>query len=331
MKAITYSRYGGPEVLRLSDVPTPVPGDNDVRIRVRAAEATKTDCEMRSFKYPVKLLWLPLRLALGVWRPRRAILGMYFAGEIESVGPQVTRFAVGDSVYGATGLRTGAYGEYVVLPDKAVISPKPTNMTFAEAAAVPLGGLNALHFMRRAGIKDGEKVLIIGAGGSIGAHAVQIAKSMGADVTGVDHRRKEQFIRDLGATEFVDYTTTDVTEGEQTFDVVFDMVPRNSYRSLLNMLEPHGRYLAGNPRLLVILRSFLTNRRSDKSVSVAFAPETDAALRSLTELIENGELSSVVDRVYTMEEAAEAHRRVETEERLGAVVIAIGDIDSSET
>ncbi len=323
MRAVTYARYGGPEVLQLEDVAEPVPGDRDVLIRVRAAEAAKSDCEMRGFRYSVKWFWLPLRLKLGVRRPRRQILGIYFAGEVESVGSHVTQWTPGDKVYGSTGLRLGAYGQYVVVPEDSAIAPKPANMTFAEAAAVPLGGLNALHFMRRARIAEGERVLVNGAGGSIGAHAVQIAKSMGGDVTGVDHGRKEAIVRRLGANDFVDYTTQEVATSGRTFDVIFDMVPGSSYRGLLGMLESGGRYLAGNPRLSVIASSPLTTRFTDKTVIVAFAPETRAALVSLTEMIEAGEIGPIVDRIYPMEEVADAHRLVETEKRLGAVVLAI--------
>ena len=168
MRAITYSRYGPPDVLQLTEVSRPVPKDDEVLVRVRAAEATKSDCEMRSFKYSVKWFWLPLRIALGVRKPRRQILGGYFSGEIESLGKDVTTFSVGDQVFGTAELRLGAYGEYVALPARYTIVAKPNNMSFAEAAAVPLGGLNALHFMRRAEIRAGEQVLINGAGGSIG-------------------------------------------------------------------------------------------------------------------------------------------------------------------
>lgn len=327
MKAVTYTRYGGPEVLRLADVPTPVPGDRDVLIRVRAAETTKSDCELRSFRYSVKWPWLPLRIAVGISRPRRRILGFYLAGEVAAVGGRVTRFAPGDQVYGATNLRLGAYGEYVVLPERAAIGPKPRTMTFAEAAAVPLGGFNALHFMRRARIRPGEQVLINGAGGSIGAHAIQLARSMGAQVTAVDHGIKESLVRRLGATDFIDYTTDDVTTTGRKFDVIFDMVPGSPYRRLIGMLQPGGRYLNGNPRLSVLVRSVLTTRFTDKTVTVAFAPETKEALATLTELIEAGKVQSIVDRVYPMAEVAAAHRRVETEQRLGAVVITIGEQD----
>ncbi|ASW55675.1 NAD(P)-dependent alcohol dehydrogenase [Plantactinospora sp. KBS50] len=327
MKAVIYSRYGGPEVLHLADVPMPVPGDQDVLIRVRAAETTKSDCELRSFRYSVKWLWLPLRIAVGIRRPRRRVLGGYFAGEVVSVGGRVTRFAPGDQVYGSASLRLGAYGEYLVLPERAAIAPKPRNMTFAEAAAVPLGGLNALHFMRRASIKPGEQVLINGAGGSIGAHAIQIAHSFGAQVTAVDHGIKEDLVRRLGASDFIDYTTDDVTTTGRRFDVIFDMVPGSPYRRLVGMLQPGGRYLNGNPRLAVLVRSVLTTRFTDKTVTVAFAPETKEALATITEMIEASKIQSIVDRVYPMSEVTAAHRRVETEQRLGAVVITIGEAD----
>jgi NADPH:quinone reductase-like Zn-dependent oxidoreductase len=322
VKAVVYARYGGPDVLRLTDVPAPVPGDREVLIRVRAAEATKSDCELRSFQYQVKWFWLPLRLAFGVTKPRRHILGGYFAGEVVSVGARVTRFAPGDEVYGSTGLRMGAYGECVVLPENAAVAPKPRNMTFTDAAAVPLGGLNALHFMRRARIEPGDRVLINGAGGSIGAHAVQIAKAMGATVTAVDHGIKEELLRRLGADDFVDYTTGDVTATDRRFDVVFDMVAGSPYSRMIGLLRPGGRYLNGNPRLQVFLRSVLTSRFTDKAAITTFAPENTGDLVTLTRMIEAGEIGSIVDRVYPMSEVADAHRRVETEQRLGAIVLS---------
>ncbi|BFU45630.1 NAD(P)-dependent alcohol dehydrogenase [Krasilnikovia sp. MM14-A1004] len=327
VKAIVYTRYGGPDVLHLAEVPAPVAGDRQILIRVRAAEATKSDCELRSFHYAVRWLWLPLRIVFGIRRPRRRVLGGYFAGEVVSVGGRVTSFAPGDRVYGSAGLRLGAYGEYIALPEDAAIAPKPRNMTFAEAAAVPLGGLNALHFVQRANIKPGEQVLINGAGGSIGAHAIQLAHSMGARVTAVDHGNKENLVRRLGAGDFIDYTIEDVTTTGRTFDVIVDMVPGSPYRRLIGMLQPGGRYLNGNPRLSVLARSALTTRLTDKTVTVAFAPETKQALATITERIEAQRIQSIVDRIYPMSQAAAAHRRVETEQRLGAIVIIIGDPD----
>jgi NADPH:quinone reductase-like Zn-dependent oxidoreductase len=326
MKAITYSRYGPPGVLQLKDMEMPEPEDDEVLIKVQAVEVTKSDCEMRSFRYAVKWFWLPLRIALGVRKPRRQILGGYFSGEIESTGKDVTQFSVGDQVFGAARLRLGAYGEYVALPASYTIVAKPKNMSFAEAAAVPLGGLNALHFMRRARIQAGEKVLINGAGGSIGAHAVQIAKSMDAEVTAVDSSIKEDFLSRIGADHFIDYMKEDCLANSRKYDVIFNMVPGSSYSAGINALNPKGRYLSGNPRLSVMLRSVLTTRFTDKMATFAFAAEAKEELSTLKLMIEEGNIQSIVDRVYAMEQAVEAHRRVETEERTGAVVIAIGGL-----
>jgi NADPH:quinone reductase-like Zn-dependent oxidoreductase len=272
----------------------------------------------------VKWFWLPLRIALGVRRPRRRILGGYFSGEIASVGTNVTTFSVGDLVYGTAGLRFGAYGEYVALPARSTIAAKPGNMNFAEAAAVPLGGLNALHFMRRARIRPGERVLINGAGGSIGVHAVQIAKSMGADVTAVDAAIKEGLVRRLGADHFVDYTKEDFAGRGHTYDVIFDMVPGSSYAACINALNTGGRYLCGNPRLSVMARSLATTWLTSKTAIFAFAGESREELVALTEMIEGGRIRPIVDRVFPMEQAPAAHRLVETEQRVGAIVIAIG-------
>jgi NADPH:quinone reductase-like Zn-dependent oxidoreductase len=324
MKAVIYTRYGSPDVLQIAEVRKPtLQKDNDVLIRVRAAEATKADCELRSFTYAVKWFWLPLRLALGIRKPRRQVLGGYFAGEVVQTGNSVSRLKVGDQVFGATQLRFGTYAEYLCLPDHYTIVAKPTNMNFAEAAAVPLGGLNALHFMRRANIQPEEKVLINGAGGSIGAHAVQIAKAMGAQVTAVDNANKEDLLRRLGVDHFVDYTREDFTGGGRSYDVVFDMVPGSSYTACMKLLNPGGRYLAGNPRLAVMLRCLVTNRVGEKNASFAFAGETQEELLALKEMIEAGRILPIVDRVYPMEDAALAHQRVETEARQGAVVISV--------
>ena len=260
MRAITYSHYGPPEVLQLSDVERPVLKDDEVLIRVRAVEATKADCEMRSFKFAVSWFWLPLRLALGIRKPRRQILGGYFSGEVASLGKNVTQYHVGDQVFGAAGLRFGAYGEYVALPESSTIVAKPRNMRFADAAAVPLGGLNALHFMRLAKIETGERVLINGAGGSIGTHAIQIAKSMGAEVTAVDSPIKEDMLVRMGIDHFIDYTRDDFAATGRTYDVIFDMVASSSYAACIKALNPNGRYLSANPRLSLMLRSVFTTR-----------------------------------------------------------------------
>ncbi len=323
MKAITYSSYGPPDVLVLSDVDAPTPAADEVLIRVHAAEATKADCEMRSFHFSVKWFWLPLRLVMGVRRPRRQILGGYFCGEVVEVGHSVDQLAVGDLVYGSSQLQLGAYGEYLALPANYTLTPKPTNMSPTEAAAVPLGGLNALHFMRRANIRPGETMLINGAGGSIGLHAVQIAKSMGARVTAVDSAVKRDFVLGMGADRFIDYRTRDFTQEGKTYDIIFDMVPSSSYRACMRCLNQGGRYLAGNPRLSVMLRCLVTNWLGNKMATFAFAKETMEELQTLTTMIEAGKIKPIVDKVFPMAEATKAHRRVETEQRIGAVVLAI--------
>lgn len=325
MKAVVYTKYGPPDVLQLKEVKKPTPKVDEVLIRVHAAEATKADCELRSFHFPVKWFWLPLRIAIGITKPKRHILGGYFAGEIEAIGRDVSKFKKGDEVFGSTGFQMGAYAEYVCLTPNHTIVPKPNNMTFEEAAAVPLGGLNALHYFNKANIQNGEKVLVNGAGGSIGTFGVQIAKAMGAEVTAVDHTIKEEMLRRIGADHFFDYTKEDFTKSGQTYDVIFDMVARSSYSGCIKALNPEGRYMMANPRISDMLRSVLTTKFTDKTAIFAFASEKDEELLALKEMIEKGEIKSIVDKIYPMEQAAEAHRRVETEQRLGSVVISIGE------
>jgi NADPH:quinone reductase-like Zn-dependent oxidoreductase len=324
MKAIIYTEYGPPEVLRLAEVEKPAPKDDEVLIKVRAAEATKADCEMRSFKFPVKWFWLPLRLALGVMGPKRRILGGYFAGEVAAVGKGVSKFKKGDRIFGTARLRLGAYGEYLCLPAAFTLAPMPANVGFEEAAAVPLGGLNAIHFMRRAGIKKGEKVLIIGAGGSIGVYALQIAKALGAEVTAVDSGIKKEMLLGLGADHFIDHTRGESLGGGHRYDVIFNMVAGASYARCVGALNPKGRYLIGNPRLADMLRSILTPVFSDKEVIFAFAGETEEELLELKKMIEEGAIKPVVDLTYALEQAADAHRWVEAEQRQGPVVLVIG-------
>lgn len=324
MKAVVYKEYGPPDVFRLEEVKKPEPGENDVLIKVHAAEATKADCEFRSFHFPVKWFWLPLRIFSGILKPRRQILGGYFSGEVVSVGSGVSKFKKGDSVFGSAGLRLGAYGEYVSLPVSYTIAAKPRNTTFEAAAAVPLGGLNALHFLRKANVQKGEKILINGAGGSIGTFGVQIAKEMGAEVTAVDSDIKEEMLRRIGADHFFDYTREDVTRSGLTYDVIFNTVAGSSYTKFVKSLSPRGRYVMSNPQLTDMVRAVLTSRFTDKKAIFALAGETEAELRHLKKMIEEGKICPVIDKVYSMSQAAEAHRRVETEQRVGIVVISMG-------
>jgi NADPH:quinone reductase-like Zn-dependent oxidoreductase len=323
MKAIIYTHYGPPEVLQLKEVDKPAPKDDELLVKVRATEATKSDCEMRKCHFAVKWLWLPVRITLGITKPKRPILGMYFAGEVESAGKDVTKFKKGDRVFGSSKFRLGAYAEYVCLPANYSIVLKPDAMTFEEAAAVPLGGLNALHFLRKANIQRGEKVLVNGAGGSIGVFGVQIAKAMGAEVTAVDSAIKEDMLRRIGADHFIDYAKEDFTKSGKTYDVIFSMVARTSYFACIKALNPKGRYVIANPRISDMPRSLATSAFTDKAAIFTFAEETEAELLALKEMLEDGRIKAVVDKVYPLELTAEAHRRVETEQRLGPVVISV--------
>ncbi len=324
MQAVTFRTYGSPDVLRLETVPDPVPRRGEILVRVGAAEVTKADCELRAFRFPVKWFWLPLRIAVGITRPRKRTLGNYFAGEVVALGEGVRRFREGDRVFGCTGFQLGAHAGLLRLSESRTIARMPSNLSYAEAAAVPLGGLNALHFLRRANVQPGENVLINGAGGSIGLFGIQIARHLGAEVTAVDAVHKEALVRRVGASHFVDYRRTDFTRGCQPHDVILSTVASTDFAGCMRVLKPGGRYLIANPRLSDLARTILPSRYEDRKSFAAFAGETQAELEALRDLIEAGHIRPVVDRVYSLPDAAEAHRRVETEERLGSVVLAPG-------
>ena len=323
MKAIVYTEYGPPDVLRLVELNKPELKDDEVLIRVHAVEATKSDCEMRSLNFPVRWFLWPLRLVLGWRKPKRQILGGYFSGDVNDIGKNVTQYKLGEKVFGAAQLRMGTYAEYASLPESYAIAPKPANMNYVEAATVPLGGLNAIHFIKKAEIQPGETVLINGAGGSIGIFGLQMAKSLGARVTAVDSDIKKNMLLALGAEKFINYKEEDFTKLGEPYDVIFDMVASSSHKDCLNALNPGGRYITANPTLSKMLRSLFVNRLTNKKSIFALAHETEEELHELREMIEVGKLKAVVDRIYTLEQAAEAHHRVETEQRCGAIAIAI--------
>ena len=323
MKAIVYREYGSPDVLSIEEVSKPSPQSNEILVKVFAAEATKSDCEMRSFNFSVNWFWLPLRLAVGVFKPRRHILGGYFSGVVEDVGADVTRFKPGDKVFGSTGLSFGAYGEFMCVDHNATLSIKPENVSFEEAAATPLGGLNALHFMRLANIEKGQKVLINGAGGSIGSFALQIAKNRGAEVTAVDIGFKGEMLKSIGADHFIDYTQQDFADLSQQFDVVFDMVASSSLDKCLAILKPAGKYLTANPSFSKMIRSIWISRFTPKDVIFRFAKESQEELDCLAEMLNNQQIAPAIDEIFSMEEASIAHRKVEAEQRIGISVISV--------
>ena len=322
MKAIVYRKYGPPEVLRLEEVEKPTPKDNEVLIRIVAATVTPGNCELRSFKFQL-WLWLPLRILMGLRRPRKEILGQELAGDIEAIGKDVKLFKKGDQVFASTGVRFAAYAEYICLPSKYAIAIKPRNMTYEEAAAVPTGGLNALHFIRKGNIQSREKVLINGAAENIGTFAVQLAKHYGAEVTGVDSTDKLDMLRSIGTDHVIDYTQEDFTKNGETYDVIFDVVGESSFSRSTRSLEKNGRYLLANPRLLPMARGLWTSMISSKKVIFEFASYKTEDLVFLKELIEAGKIRSVIDKRYPLEAVAEAHRYVDKGQKKGNVVITL--------
>ena len=325
MKAIVCTAYGGPDVLKLEEVKKPRPKGGEVLVRVHATTVSRADCEIRRFEFPA-WIWLPIRLAFGVVRPRVRILGQELAGEVESLGGGVTSFAPGDRVYGTTGIGLGAYAEYVCVGGRragSVVAPMPAAMSYAEAAAVPYGAMEALRFLRKAGIGAGQRVLIIGAGGSFGAYAVQLAKHAGAEVVAVDSAGKLEMLREIGADQVIDYTEGDFTDGAGTFDIVFDVICRAPFGRVVRLLRPGGRYVLANPGTSHFIRGLWTSLTGDKKVIFSSGAATDEHLRAVTDLVEAGELRPVIDRHYPLEQMAEAHRYAETEQKRGNIVIVV--------
>jgi NADPH:quinone reductase-like Zn-dependent oxidoreductase len=327
MKAIVWTEYGPPDVLQLREVETPTPQDNEVLIKIHATTVTSGDCEQRSLRLPI---WyrLPMRAYVGFKRPERiTILGMELAGEIESAGKAVKRFKEGDQVFAATGfVGQGACAEYICLPEEpkeGALAIKPANMTHEEAAPVPNGGNEALFFLRQGNIESGQKVLINGAGGTIGTFAVQLAKYFGAEVTAVDSAGKLDMLRSIGADQVIDYTREDFTKSGETYDFILDLVSKASFSGSIRSLKRNGRYLIANPGPSQRLRARWTSGRSSKKVIFGEARPKTEDLLFLKELIEAGKIASVIDRCYPLEQTAEAHRYVETGDKKGHVVITV--------
>jgi NADPH:quinone reductase-like Zn-dependent oxidoreductase len=302
MKAIVYTRYGSPDVLHLAEVAKPTPKDHEVLVKVHATTVTAGDTRMRSFTVPASQ-WLFARLYLGITGPRRPILGMELAGEVVAAGKAVKRFKPGDQIIAVTlGAGFGGYAEYKCLPESELIAIKPANLTFEEAAAVPVGGLTALGMLRKVQIKPGQKVLIYGASGSVGTFAVQFARHFGAEVTGVCSTANVELVKALGANKVIDYTREDFSQQGATYDIILDTVAKASPAAAKKALKPSGTYL-----------NILNH--SDKPTAESMA--------TLTEIMATGKIKTVIDRCYPLAQTAEAHRYVDQGHKKGNVVITV--------
>ena len=324
MKAALTRAYGPPDVVEIAEVPVPTPGPGEVRIRVRAAAVSTGDGEMRRFDIPW-YLWLPLRAFLGFRRPRKPILGTDFAGVVDAVGEGVSAFAVGDRVFGASGFGFGAHAEALCVNASGSIVRTPDAVDDVTAAAIPLGGVNALHFLRKAEIAPGDRVLVIGAGGTIGTFFVQLARAQGAEVTAVDVGGKLDMLRSIGADRVVDVETEDLDDLDEAFDVVFDVVGKTPVDTCLRRLAPAGTILFANPKPFELLRVWWRLRGSDRRVISGVADERVADLAWLAEKVQSGEVQPVVDRTFRLEDIVEAHQYVESGRKKGNVVVTMGD------
>ncbi len=302
MKAIVCTKYGPPEVLQLKEVEKPAPKPNEVLIKIFATGVTASDCIVRGFKVPI-IMWIPMAAAVGFPKPRQPILGMVFAGAVESVGKDVKTYKKGDQVFGFDRFAFGTYAGYKCMPEDGMLAIKPANLNYAEAAAVPFGGLLALPFLRKGNIQPGQKVLIYGASGAIGTSAVQLARYYGAEVTGVCSTANIELVKSLGADTVIDYTKEDFTNRGELYDFIFNAVgKRKAKLQCQKALTPNGKHVTvddGSPKLQI----------------------EDLIL--LKELVEVGKIKPVIDRIYPLEQMAEAHRYVDQGHKKGNVVISV--------
>jgi NADPH:quinone reductase-like Zn-dependent oxidoreductase len=322
MQAYVYRRYGGPEVVELVDVPTPVPLDNEVLVKIHATTVSTGDWRVRTLKVP-KGFGLFARMALGFTRPRQPILGTELAGTVETVGKSVTRFKPGDAVFAFPGTKMGCHAQYRAVAEDSPIALKPENLSFEEAATLSFGGSTALHFLGRAQIKRGESILVIGASGALGTAIVQLAKHFGARVTGVTSTTNVQLVSSLGADKAIDYTRDDFTRMSETYDIIADTVGATSYARCKHVLKKKGRFLTmagGVPDLVAALWAPMTG---SKRVVAGPAAERPEYVRQLAELARTGVIRPVIDRRYEFAQMAEAHAYVETGRKRGSVVVRV--------
>jgi NADPH:quinone reductase-like Zn-dependent oxidoreductase len=311
---VVHDRYGPPEVQRVEEVEKPVPTDDEVLVRIKATTVNRTDCGLRAAKPFVA------RFFTGLVRPKRRILGIEFAGVVEAVGTAVSEFAVGDEVFGVKS--SGAHAEYIAVRESAPIAHKPTGMSFEEAAAIPDGAALALACYRKAGLEQGENLLVYGATGSVGTAGVQLARHLGADVTAVGNTQNLELVRSLGAARVIDYTQEDFTKNGETYDVVFDAVGKLSFARARGSVKPGGVFV-GTDGFLNLFLALPTRWVGDKRAQLGITKYSKEDVLLLKRLVEAGEYRAVIDRRYPLEDIVEATRYVETGQKTGNVVLTV--------
>jgi NADPH:quinone reductase-like Zn-dependent oxidoreductase len=330
MKAIVFTEYGSPDVLQLKEVAKPTPKDNEILVRVHATPVNYGDLTARNFanlsssefNMPTPL-WLPARMSFGWNKPKINILGSELAGEVEAVGKKVKKFKPGDQVFAYTGMNMGANAEYLCLPEAGIVALKPANLTYEEASTLPYGAIMALSLLRKVNIRPGQKVLINGASGGIGSMAVQVAKHFGTEVTGVCGTPRLEYVKSLGADKVIDYTKDDFTRNGETYDLIFDILGRSSFSRLKRSLKPNGIYLLASYKMKQLFQMFRTSMFGGQKVICAMASEKSEDLVFIKELVEAGKIKTIIDKCYPLEQAAEAHRYVESGLKKGPVVITL--------
>jgi NADPH:quinone reductase-like Zn-dependent oxidoreductase len=320
MLAVTFDRYGPPDVLKIQDIPKPAPKDNEVLIKVRASTVSSGDCRVRSLTMPPGF-GLLARPALGFNGPRQKILGSELSGDVEAVGKNVNRFKAGDKVFASTGSKLGCHVEYKCIAEDAAIAHKPENLSYEQAAALSFGGNTALHFLRKGNLRPGEKLLVNGASGSIGSTAVQLGKHLGAHVTGVCGPTNLDLVRSLGADAVIDYTKQDFTKSGVAYDVVLDTVGTAPYSRSAIVMAKGGRLLAVVGSLGAVATMPFISMLTDKKVVAGQATPRGEYQRFIVELASAGQYTPFIDRTFPIEKIADAHRYVDKGHKRGNVVV----------
>lgn len=330
MKAITYTEYGSPDVLQLREIAKPAPKDGEILIRIRATRVNYGDMLARKFGSVTTkefnmpgIFLLPAKLEFGIRKPKKYILGSEFSGEVESVGKDVKRFKVGDAVFGYRGPSFGAYAEYLCMPESGLVTHKPANMSFEEAALIPYGALTAHSHFKKVSIQPGQKVLIIGASGGIGSAGVQFAKYFGAEVTGVCGTAKLEFVKALGADKVIDYTKENVTQSGEKYDLIYDILGKSSFEKCQSILTPKGILLYASFKVKQLIQMMQTSKSTGRKVICTFSSENLDDLNFIKGLVEAGKYKTLIDKRFPLEETAEAHRYYESGKNTGNVVISV--------